>query len=61
MNRERRKELAKVFFDIGKYLLTVAGVGSVISKNYDIVSLVIAGIASFIMLTLAYYVTPLDK
>ena len=47
MNRERRKEVARVFFDLSKYVLTVAVVGSILTKNYDFKSLIIGGIIEF--------------
>lgn len=35
MNRERRKALGSVFFDVAKYLLTTTAVGSFVVKDVN--------------------------
>jgi len=60
-NRERRKEVGKVFFDLSKYLLTTVAIGSLLSKEVNTVTTAIATISSFVLMALAYYITPLDK
>jgi hypothetical protein len=46
-NRERRKEVGKVFFDLSKYLLTTIAIGTLITKeSLNIKALFIALIAS---------------
>ncbi len=60
-NRERRKEVGKVFFDLSKYLLTTIAIGSLLSKDVYAVTTALATISSFMLMALAYYITPLDK
>jgi hypothetical protein len=60
-NRERRKEVGKVFFDLSKYLLTTVAIGSLLSKEVNAITTAIAAISSFVLMALAYYITPLDK
>ena len=60
-NRERRKEVGKVFFDLSKYLLTTIAIGSLLAKEANAVTTAVATIASFMLMALAYYITPLDK
>ena len=60
-NRERRKEVGKVFFDLSKYLLTTVAIGSLITKEANALTTAIATISSFMLMALAYYITPLDK
>ena len=62
MNRERRKEAGKVFFDLSKYLLTAVAAGSFISdKPFDWDMILIAVVTSFCILVIAYFITPKDK
>jgi len=61
MNRERRKGIAKVFFDLAKYLLTAVAVAPLVSEDFKVRNIVIALIIAFIILIIAYYVTPKDK
>lgn len=61
-NRERRKEVGKVFFDLSKYLLTTIAIGSFVSReSLNIKALIIALIASGISMLVAYYIYPPDK
>lgn len=60
-NRERRKEVGKVFFDLSKYLLTTVAIGSLLSKEVNSTTTAIATISSFVLMALAYYITPLVK
>jgi hypothetical protein len=60
-NRERRKEVARVFFDVAKYLLTTIAVGSLFTEQVHVLSAIIAIVLSFGILFLAYFVTPRDK
>ncbi len=60
-NRERRKEVGKVFFDLSKYLLTTVAIGSLFSKDVSMITAVIAAASSFALMALAYYMTPLDR
>ena len=61
-NRERRKEVGKVFFDLSKYLLTTIAVGSFVSKEtLNTKALIIALIASGTAILVAYYIYPSDK
>ena len=61
MNWERRKALGSVFFDVAKYLLTTTAVGSFVVEDINLVASTIAGIGSFVLIALPYYITPLDK
>ena len=61
MNRERRKALGKVFFDVAKFLLTTTAVGSFVVKDVNILASVISCVASFGLIAIAYYITPQDK
>jgi len=61
MNRERRRALGGVFFDVAKYLLTTTAVGSFVIKNVNIMASVVACVASFGLIAIAYYITPQDK
>jgi hypothetical protein len=61
VNRERRKALGNVFFDVAKYLLTTTAVGSFVAKDVNLVASAIATVASFVLIALAYYITPPDK
>jgi len=45
-NRERRKEVGKVFFDLSKYLLTTVAIGSLLSKEVNTITTAIATISS---------------
>lgn len=60
-NRERRKEVGKVFFDLSKYLLTTIAIGSLLAKEVNTLTTAVATISSFVLMALAYYITPLDK
>ncbi len=60
-NRERRKEVGKVFFDLSKYLLTTIAIGSLFSKDVNLATTSVAAGASFLLMALAYYIAPLDK
>lgn len=60
-NRERRKEVGKVFFDLSKYLLTTVAIGSLLTKEVNVITTAIATVSSFVLMALAYYITPLDK
>ena len=61
MNRERRKALGAVFFDVAKYLLTTTAVGSFVVRNVNPVVSIVAVGASFIIIVVAFYTTPQDK
>lgn len=61
MNKERRTALGKVFFDLGKYILTVGIIGAFFTETVDIVYMIWALVVSIIILILAYYITPKDK
>ncbi len=61
MNRNRRKALGNVFFDVAKYLLTTTAVGSFVVKDVNLVASAIASPASFVLIAIAYYITPQDK
>lgn len=50
-----------MFFDVAKYLLTTTAVGSFVVEDINLVASTIAGIASFVLIAIAYYITPLDK
>ncbi len=60
-NRERRKEVGKVFFDLSKYLLTTVAIGSLLTKDVNAFTTAVAAISSFTLMALAYYITPIDK
>lgn len=61
-NRERRKEVGKIFFDLSKYLLTTGAISSFIVKEpFNIKALIIGLILSAIAMVVAYYIYPLDK
>lgn len=61
-NRERRREVGKVFFDLSKYLLTTIAIGSfVVKESLSVKALIIALIASSIAMLVAYYIYPPDK
>lgn len=61
MNRERRKELAKVFFDVAKYLLATLAIGGFLMNQLskEMASVTVVGAA--VLLTIAYFTTPKDK
>jgi len=61
MNRERRIALGKVFFDLGKYILTVGVIGAFFIESIEILNMIWALIVSITILLLAYYITPKDK
>lgn len=61
MNHERRKALGNVFFDVSKYLLTSIAVGTFIVQNINTIAFAASLIASFVLMALAYYITPKDK
>jgi len=61
MNRNRRKALGNVFFDVAKYLLTTTAVGSFVVKDVNLVASAIASPASFVLIAIGYYITPQDK
>jgi len=50
--RARRKELGRVFLDIGKYLFTTIAIGSLIS-DVNLVTVIIAFLASAFVLNSA--------
>lgn len=61
-NRERRKEVGKVFFDLSKYLLTTIAVGSfVVKESLSVNAFIIALLASSVAMVVAYYIYPQDK
>lgn len=61
-NRERRKEVGKVFFDLSKYLLTTIAVGSfVVKESLSVSAFIIALLASSVAMVVAYYIYPQDK
>lgn len=59
-NRDRRKALGNVFFDVAKYLLTTTAVGSFVVKDVNLVATAIAALTSFALIAIAYYITPQD-
>ncbi|MEA3358032.1 MAG: hypothetical protein U9R17_01245 [Thermodesulfobacteriota bacterium] len=61
MNRDRRKALGNVFFDVAKYLLTTTAVGSFVVKDVNIIASIIASLASFGSIAIAFYITPQDR
>ena len=61
MNVGRRKALGNVFFDVAKYLLTTTAVGSFLVKDVNIFASIIATLASFGLIAVAYYITSQGK
>lgn len=61
MNRERRKALGSVFFDVAKYLLTTTAVGSFVVKDVNLAASIVSCASSFGLIAIAYYITPRDK
>lgn len=61
MNRDRRKALGAVFFDVSKYLLTTTAVGSFVVKDVNLIASAIAVFTSFALIVVAYYITPQNK
>jgi len=61
VNWERRKALGNVFFDVAKYLLTTTAVGTFVVEETKLIALAIAVMTSFVLMALAYYITPQDK
>ncbi len=61
MNRERQKALGNMFFDVAKYLLTSAAIGSFVVQNVNLVAFAVSIITSIIIAIIAYYITPQDK
>ncbi|NCO67431.1 MAG: hypothetical protein COY75_02160 [Nitrospirae bacterium CG_4_10_14_0_8_um_filter_41_23] len=59
--RERRKELGRVFLDMGKYLFTTIAIGSLVSKDIKLSAVIVALIASAIVLIIGFYTVPKDK
>ena len=60
-NRERRKALGNVFFDVAKYLLTTTAIGSFVVHDVNAVASAVATLASFAIIAVAFYITPQDK
>ncbi len=60
MNRERRKALGNLFFDVAKYLLTTTAIGSFIVKDVNLVASVISFVFPIILIIIAYYIIPQD-
>jgi len=50
-----------MFFDVAKYLLTTIAVGSFVVEDISLAASTIAVIGSFVLVAIAYYITPLDK
>lgn len=61
MNRDRRKVIGNVFADASKYTLTAGVIGGVLSGKTDITLYALTGIAVFLLMALAYFITPKDK
>jgi len=59
--RECRKELGRVFLDMGKYLFTTIAIGSLVSKDIKLSAVIVALIASAIVLIIGFYTVPKDK
>ena len=53
--------MGSVFFDVAKYLLTTTAVGTFVVEEPKLLALAIAVTTSFILMALAYYITPQDK
>lgn len=50
-----------MFFDVAKYLLTTTAVGTFVVEETKLIALAIAVMTSFVLMALAYYITPQDK
>ena len=61
VNWERRKALGNVFFDVAKYLLTTTAVGTFVIEEVKFIAFAVAVTTSFVLIILAYYITPPDK
>lgn len=61
MNRERRKEVAKVFFDISKYLLTAVAVTSMLPSQYDGKAVFWGVLGGLTIMLLAFLIMPKDE
>ena len=57
-NHGRRKELGRVFFDLGKYLLTTIAVGGIFADDLKWGIVGIAVTAATFILVAAYFITP---
>jgi hypothetical protein len=58
MNYNRRKELARVFFDLAKYLLTTVAISGILVDSISWVAVVLAFIGSTGLLLVAFFVMP---
>jgi len=61
MNSDRRKELAKVFFDLAKYLLTTVAVGGFLTERLSWWVVGGAVVFALTLLAVAYFTMPTDK
>ena len=53
--------MGSVFFDVAKYLLTTIAVGSFVVKGANLIASAVAVLGSFMLIALAFYITPPDK
>ncbi|MCX8069097.1 MAG: hypothetical protein N2738_01185 [Thermodesulfovibrionales bacterium] len=60
-NRDRRKELGKVFFDVSKYLITAVVIASLLGEKVNLPLFFIGLILALITLLLGYFITPKNK
>lgn len=60
-NKDRRKELGKVFFDVSKYLITAVVIASLLGEKVNLPVFFIGLILSLLTLALGYFITPKDK
>jgi len=61
IKKEARKEIAKVVFDLAKYLLTAIAVSSIFSEKLRIISAIVASSLALGLLILGYNIMPEDK
>jgi len=61
MNRERRKALGNMFFDVAKYLITSAAIGSFVVQDINLVAFAVSITFSVITVGTAYYIIPKDR
>jgi hypothetical protein len=60
-NKDRRKELGKVFFDVGKYLPTGVVIASLFGEKVKLPMFFMGLLLSIITLLMGFYITPKDK
>lgn len=56
-----RREIAKVIFDLAKYLLTAVAISSVFSEKVRLISAFVASVVGLCLLYVGYLMMPEEK